>query len=37
MDLLRTQCGSPAYTAPELLSGKKYGPEVDVWSMCVWH
>lgn len=32
-DLLNTQCGSPAYAAPELLSNKKYGPKVDVWSM----
>ena len=28
-----TQCGSPAYAAPELLGQKKYGPQVDVWSM----
>lgn len=30
---LVTQCGSPAYAAPELLGRKKYGPQVDVWSM----
>ncbi|KAG9263696.1 hormonally up-regulated neu tumor-associated kinase [Astyanax mexicanus] len=30
-----TQCGSPAYAAPELLSRKKYGPKVDVWSIGV--
>ncbi len=28
-----TQCGSPAYAAPELLGNAKYGPKVDVWSM----
>lgn len=30
---LATQCGSPAYAAPELLAKNKYGPKVDVWSM----
>lgn len=34
-DPFSTQCGSPAYAAPELLSRKKYGPKVDVWSMWV--
>lgn len=32
--LLDTCCGSPAYAAPELISGKEYlGSEADVWSM----
>ncbi|XP_038616814.1 hormonally up-regulated neu tumor-associated kinase [Tachyglossus aculeatus] len=34
-ELLNTQCGSPAYAAPELLVHKKYGPKVDVWSIGV--
>ncbi|CAN8204538.1 unnamed protein product [Coccothraustes coccothraustes] len=34
-ELLHTQCGSPAYAAPELLAHKKYGPKVDVWSIGV--
>lgn len=29
---LATQCGSPAYAAPELLAKRVYGPKVDVWS-----
>ena len=32
-DMLDTQCGSMAYSAPELLSNKPYGKEVDIWSM----
>ncbi|KAG2468134.1 HUNK kinase, partial [Polypterus senegalus] len=34
-ELLNTQCGSPAYAAPELLARMKYGPKVDVWSIGV--
>ncbi|XP_059169005.1 maternal embryonic leucine zipper kinase-like [Physella acuta] len=34
--LLATLCGSPAYAAPELISGRQYlGSEVDQWSMGV--
>jgi len=33
-DLLRTQCGSPEYAAPELFRrGCRYGTEVDLWSL----
>ncbi|KAK7907152.1 hypothetical protein WMY93_015764 [Mugilogobius chulae] len=35
VELLNTQCGSPAYAAPELLAHRKYGPKVDVWSVGV--
>ncbi|KAJ7403706.1 hormonally up-regulated neu tumor-associated kinase-like protein [Willisornis vidua] len=34
-ELLHTQCGSPAYAAPELLAHRRYGPKVDVWSIGV--
>ena len=31
---LRTQCGSPAYMAPELIANKPYlGPPVDCWAL----
>jgi serine/threonine protein kinase len=30
---LETQCGSMAYSAPELLCKKPYGKEVDIWSV----
>nr|XP_006811871.1 PREDICTED: SNF1-like protein kinase ssp2-like [Saccoglossus kowalevskii] len=33
--VLRTQCGSPAYAAPEIFSNATYGPAVDVWSIGV--
>jgi serine/threonine protein kinase len=31
---LKTFCGSPIFSAPELLNGIQYtGPEVDMWSL----
>lgn len=32
---LLTQCGTPAYVAPEILSGNPYGLLCDTWSMGV--
>ncbi|CAF0977957.1 unnamed protein product [Adineta steineri] len=32
---LTTQCGSPAYAAPEIFAHQEYGPAVDVWSIGV--
>jgi calcium/calmodulin-dependent protein kinase I len=32
---LTTPCGTPGYVAPEIVSGIKYGREVDMWSLGV--
>ncbi|RUS81132.1 hypothetical protein EGW08_011118 [Elysia chlorotica] len=34
-ELCSTQCGSPAYAAPELLNHEQYGWQVDSWSIGV--
>lgn len=31
--MLKTHCGSPEYSAPELHSGKSYGFGVDIWAL----
>lgn len=32
---LKTQCGTPGYVAPEILSTQPYGKAVDMWSIGV--
>lgn len=32
---LHTRCGTPAFVAPEILTGTSYGKEVDMWSVGV--
>ena len=29
---LSAQCGSPAYVAPEVITGQQYTPAVDMWA-----
>jgi serine/threonine protein kinase len=33
--MVSTQCGTPAYVAPEILRNKPYGTSVDMWSIGV--
>jgi len=33
--LMHTACGTPGYVAPEILEGRAYGIEVDMWSLGV--
>ena len=32
---LSTVCGTPGYSAPEIIRGEHYGPAVDMWSLGV--
>jgi len=34
-ELMKTPCGTPGYVAPEILSGKPYGLQADMWSLGV--
>jgi calcium/calmodulin-dependent protein kinase I len=34
-NVLRTQCGTPGYVAPEILMDKPHGKAVDMWSIGV--